>query len=132
MKFRILQHEKESDCIRIGRINDFHDSIAVEHLIEIVLADYSEARGIELNDFGQYWKRVAMVDPVTFQTIANIYNECGSATETTAKVDEVPSGAWYRRSATYRPDPKQSDLVDRENSCNSFSQSDQQVPDPEK
>jgi len=84
MKYRVLQHEKITDNIRIGGVcisapgatgNDIKK--AVSDLIY---------HSVSLEDFGKYWRRVAIVEPNTLLTIADIYNETANGT---IAIDEV-------------------------------------------
>ncbi|MDR2935929.1 MAG: hypothetical protein LBU80_01100 [Rikenellaceae bacterium] len=88
MTYRILQHEKSTDQIRIGRV--FEDASGAEASVNAVthaLATYHE---IAPEEFGKYWRRIAIVDADTLAVIATVYSEEAPKAET--RKDKPTSG----------------------------------------
>jgi adenine/guanine phosphoribosyltransferase-like PRPP-binding protein len=62
MKFRVLQHEKDTAFIRIGAANDVPKSI--DEIGAIIIEGYKCKLGVKNPDFGKFWKRIAIVDDI--------------------------------------------------------------------
>jgi hypothetical protein len=73
MAYRILQHEK-SDNIRIGRAYTSNNA-SLEVVVESVILMYVNERGVSPEEFGRYWKRIAIVDADTLAVVTTVYSE---------------------------------------------------------
>ena len=76
MTYRILQHEKSTDNIRIGRAFEAAGATA-ESTVKAVTHALTTYHEIAPEEFGRYWSRIAIVDADTLAVIATIYNENG-------------------------------------------------------
>ncbi|MDR2936880.1 MAG: hypothetical protein LBU80_06005 [Rikenellaceae bacterium] len=74
MMYRILQHEKSTDNIRIGRAYEVAGA-SVESSVQAVTHALTTYHEIAPEEFGKYWQRIAIVDADTLAVIATIYEE---------------------------------------------------------
>jgi hypothetical protein len=73
--YRILQHEKRTDNIRIGQAFEPETDMSMEGLVKTIINELATSRGIAPEEFGKYWSRIAIVDADTLAIIATVYSE---------------------------------------------------------
>jgi hypothetical protein len=69
MAYRILQHEKRSDNIRIGCA--YEEELSAETIITFL----TTSREITRDHIGKYWSRIAIVDADTLAVVEMVYSE---------------------------------------------------------